>query len=188
VALLLLVAGVPLAADERDDRAKALAEAKTRLKSIYESGDFVAKTFSGKWLSDSTGYMLLEIQNRNSCGTNWKAGNARRDRSRPSRYARNAGSLDPSAVFSNAGSEQGFGEFVFPRGRSDPLSAGCEPRRVQSRRQKHERAHQGRKSRDTINCSLKMLSVTTKIQSHGDLPRVVTSSSRRVSPVRSPHR
>lgn len=41
-------------------REAALAEAEIRLKAIYENRAFVPATFAGKWLADSSGYLMLE--------------------------------------------------------------------------------------------------------------------------------
>ena len=60
VALGLLHGGKPLFADEGKVREKVLAEAELRLKSIYEKRDFAPATFPGKWLADSSGYLMLE--------------------------------------------------------------------------------------------------------------------------------
>lgn len=42
------------------DRAKILAQAEARLKSIYEKQEYALTPFSGKWLRDSSGYFVLE--------------------------------------------------------------------------------------------------------------------------------
>ncbi len=55
-----LTAAAPALADDRADREKALAAAELRLKAIYENRDFAPATFSGQWLADSSGYLVLE--------------------------------------------------------------------------------------------------------------------------------
>jgi hypothetical protein len=49
----------PLPTD-RAGRDKALADAESRLKAIYENRDFAPTTFPGKWLAESSGYLMLE--------------------------------------------------------------------------------------------------------------------------------
>ena len=56
----LVIANAFVAADDRAGQTKILAEAETRLKSIYDKREFVPATFSGKWLRDSSGYLVLE--------------------------------------------------------------------------------------------------------------------------------
>ena len=56
----LLFANAFAAADDRAGHTTILAEAETRLKSIYDTREFAAATFSGKWLRDSSGYLVLE--------------------------------------------------------------------------------------------------------------------------------
>ncbi|CAN5285224.1 DPP IV N-terminal domain-containing protein [soil metagenome] len=56
----LLITSTFLTADDRTDREKVLAETETRLKSIYERRDFAPVLFTGKWLADSSGYLILE--------------------------------------------------------------------------------------------------------------------------------
>ncbi len=56
----LVIASAVAAADERAGHARILAEAETRLKSIYDKREFVPASFSGKWLRDSSGYLVLE--------------------------------------------------------------------------------------------------------------------------------
>ena len=41
-------------------REKALEEAESRLRAIYEHGEFRAKRFRADWLSDSSGYTVSE--------------------------------------------------------------------------------------------------------------------------------
>lgn len=60
VAMGLLLGSTPLFADEGKAREKVLAEAELRVKSIYEKRDFAPATFPGKWLADSSGYLMLE--------------------------------------------------------------------------------------------------------------------------------
>ena len=47
-------------ANDRAGQAQVLAEAEIRLKSIYEKREFAPASFSGKWLRDSSGYVVLE--------------------------------------------------------------------------------------------------------------------------------
>jgi len=56
----LVVASTFSAADDRTGREKVLADAELRLKFIYEKRDFAPATFPGKWLADSSGYLMLE--------------------------------------------------------------------------------------------------------------------------------
>jgi len=56
----LVVAGTASAADDRAGREKVLADVESRLKSIYEKRDFAPAPFPGKWLADSSGYLMLE--------------------------------------------------------------------------------------------------------------------------------
>ena len=56
----LVIASAVVAADERAGHARILADAETRLKSIYDKREFVPASFSGKWLRDSSGYLVLE--------------------------------------------------------------------------------------------------------------------------------
>ncbi len=46
--------------EDRAGQPQFLAEAQARLKAIYEQREFVPATFSGKWLRDSSGYVVLE--------------------------------------------------------------------------------------------------------------------------------
>jgi dipeptidyl-peptidase-4 len=55
-----------VAADDRIGHAKLLAEAEARLKAIYDKREFAPATFSGKWLRDSSGYLVLEKRPENS--------------------------------------------------------------------------------------------------------------------------
>ena len=57
----LVLANAFVAADERAGNAQILAEAEIRLKSIYDKREFVPASFSGRWLRDSSGYLVLEI-------------------------------------------------------------------------------------------------------------------------------
>lgn len=59
-ALCLVVTGVVIRAEERADRAKILAEAESRLKAIYDRQEFAPAVFKGKWLRDSSGYLVIE--------------------------------------------------------------------------------------------------------------------------------
>lgn len=54
------IAGVASAADDRAGRDKVLADAESRLKAIYEKREFAPAPFPGKWLADSSGYLMLE--------------------------------------------------------------------------------------------------------------------------------
>lgn len=54
------IAGVASAADDRTARDKMLNIAESRLKAIYENRDFAPATFPGKWLADSSGYLMIE--------------------------------------------------------------------------------------------------------------------------------
>jgi dipeptidyl-peptidase-4 len=56
----LIFAAAFVVADDREDRLRMLSDAETRLKSIYERREFVPATFSGQWLRDSSGYLVLE--------------------------------------------------------------------------------------------------------------------------------
>lgn len=60
-ALVLAVAGHQHGtADDRNARDKALATAEERLKAIYERREFTPAAFPGKWLADSSGFLMLE--------------------------------------------------------------------------------------------------------------------------------
>ncbi|MSR55781.1 MAG: S9 family peptidase [Gemmataceae bacterium] len=54
------MASTLVAADDRAGHTQILAEAETRLKSIYDKREFAPASFSGKWLRDSSGYLVLE--------------------------------------------------------------------------------------------------------------------------------
>jgi dipeptidyl-peptidase-4 len=56
----LVIANVLVVADDRVSHARILAEAETRLTAIYDQREFAPTTFSGKWLRDSSGYLVLE--------------------------------------------------------------------------------------------------------------------------------
>ena len=56
----LVIASAVVAADERASNTQILAEAETRLKSIYDRREFAPAVFSGKWLRDCSGYLILE--------------------------------------------------------------------------------------------------------------------------------
>ena len=56
----LVAVGATAADDGRNGREKALAAVEARLKAIYEKRDFAPAAFAGKWLADSSGYLLLE--------------------------------------------------------------------------------------------------------------------------------
>ena len=56
----LAALGTAPAADDGTGRDKVLAEAESRLKAIYERREFALATFPGKWLADSSGYLMLE--------------------------------------------------------------------------------------------------------------------------------
>ncbi len=56
----LVVASTASVADDRTGREKVLADAESRLKSIYEKRDFAPATFPGGWLADNSGYLMLE--------------------------------------------------------------------------------------------------------------------------------
>ena len=58
--LWLLITSTALSASDRTFLEKALSEAELRLKSIYEKRDFAPAPFNGKWLADSSGYLILE--------------------------------------------------------------------------------------------------------------------------------
>lgn len=60
VACGLVVAHPFVVADDRAGHSDILAEAEARLKAIYDAGAFAPATFSGKWLRDSSGYLVLE--------------------------------------------------------------------------------------------------------------------------------
>ena len=57
---IVIASAVAVAADERASHTKVLAEAETRLKSIYDQREFAPASFSGKWLRDSSGYLVFE--------------------------------------------------------------------------------------------------------------------------------
>lgn len=59
LALSLAFAATPLMANEPTVAAK-LKEAETRLKAIYDQGEFRPLGFSGRWLPDSSGYTVQE--------------------------------------------------------------------------------------------------------------------------------
>ncbi|MFO0806384.1 MAG: DPP IV N-terminal domain-containing protein [Gemmataceae bacterium] len=56
----LAALGVAPAADDRTGRDKMLVDAESRLKAIYEKREFAPVPFPGKWLADSSGYLMLE--------------------------------------------------------------------------------------------------------------------------------
>ena len=58
--LWLLITSTALSASDRTFFEKALSEAELRLKSIYEKREFAPAPFNGKWLADSSGYLILE--------------------------------------------------------------------------------------------------------------------------------
>ncbi len=58
--VLLIVCHQLSVADDGKARDKALAAAEERLKAIYEKREFAPATFAGKWLADSSGYLMLE--------------------------------------------------------------------------------------------------------------------------------
>ena len=60
VILLWLAVESTAPAAERTGRDKMLADAESRLKSIYEKREFAPATFPGEWLADSSGYLMLE--------------------------------------------------------------------------------------------------------------------------------
>jgi dipeptidyl-peptidase-4 len=60
MAIGLLISSQQVIAQDTRGREKVLAEAESRLKSIYERRDFAPATFQGKWLADSSGYLMLE--------------------------------------------------------------------------------------------------------------------------------
>jgi dipeptidyl-peptidase-4 len=47
-------------ADDGKTRDKALADAESRLKDIYEKRNFSPAIFQGKWLADGSGYLMLD--------------------------------------------------------------------------------------------------------------------------------
>jgi hypothetical protein len=55
-----LITSTALSASDRTFFEKALSEAELRLKSIYEKREFAPAPFNGKWLADSSGYLILE--------------------------------------------------------------------------------------------------------------------------------
>ena len=57
---VIAVCSIMAGADEKQQNTRILAEAETRLKSIYEKREFTPATFSAKWLRDSSGYVVLE--------------------------------------------------------------------------------------------------------------------------------
>ncbi len=56
----LVIANALVVADDRAVHTRLLADAETRLKAIYDHREFVPASFSGKWLRDSSGYLVLE--------------------------------------------------------------------------------------------------------------------------------
>ncbi|MGL6096658.1 MAG: DPP IV N-terminal domain-containing protein [Fimbriiglobus sp.] len=60
LALGLLFGAPDIRAEETKTRADALAVAESRLKAIHETRDFAPAVFPGKWLADSSGYLMLE--------------------------------------------------------------------------------------------------------------------------------
>jgi dipeptidyl-peptidase-4 len=56
----LLISPQLLRAEERSALETTLLSAETRLKSIYDNRDFIPVPFAGKWLADSSGYLMLE--------------------------------------------------------------------------------------------------------------------------------
>jgi len=56
----LLATHLLLAAEERSAHTKILVEAEARLQAIYDNREFAPASFSGKWLRDSSGYLVLE--------------------------------------------------------------------------------------------------------------------------------
>ncbi|MGL4423580.1 MAG: hypothetical protein ACRCZF_23185, partial [Gemmataceae bacterium] len=58
----LLLVGQAIRADERPTENTALATAEARLKSIYLKREFAPAPFAGKWLADSSGYLMLEAE------------------------------------------------------------------------------------------------------------------------------
>ena len=56
----LVITNAFVVADDRASHAKILAVAESRLKAIYDQREFAPATFSGKWLRDSSGYLVLE--------------------------------------------------------------------------------------------------------------------------------
>jgi dipeptidyl-peptidase 4 len=60
IAPWLLIVSASFAADDRGGLTRILVEAETRLKTIYDTREFVPASFSGRWLRDSSGYLILE--------------------------------------------------------------------------------------------------------------------------------
>ncbi len=65
----LLTAGTSSAQTARDSPWQSHAE--PRIKGIYERGEFRAKSFRPKWLSDSSGFLLDEVDPSTSNQTTW---------------------------------------------------------------------------------------------------------------------
>ncbi len=60
-ALVLVIVGQQHGvADDKAAGVKALADAEVRLKAIYEKREFAPATFAGRWLADSSGYLMLD--------------------------------------------------------------------------------------------------------------------------------
>jgi dipeptidyl-peptidase-4 len=60
VVFWLLISSTDAYATEPIGKEKAFSEAEARLKSIYDKREFAPATFPGKWLADSSGYLMLE--------------------------------------------------------------------------------------------------------------------------------
>lgn len=56
----LVIANTLVVANDREVNTRLLADAETRLKAIYDHREFVPASFLGKWLRDSSGYLVLE--------------------------------------------------------------------------------------------------------------------------------
>lgn len=56
----VVIANTLVAAGDRASHTRILAAAETRLKAIYDQRAFAPATFSGRWLRDSSGYLVLE--------------------------------------------------------------------------------------------------------------------------------
>lgn len=79
--------------DDRGRHRKILAEAETRLKLIDDKREFVSATFTGKWLRDCSGSLVLEMPKDGSKAL--RGHGLSQSRSRPARRKRDRSSLAP---------------------------------------------------------------------------------------------
>ncbi len=57
----LIMTHTVVVADDRGRHAQILAEAESRLNAIYDQREFAPAVFAGKWLRDSSSYLVLEM-------------------------------------------------------------------------------------------------------------------------------